>query len=293
MKKTYFLFLMILGIASVMSFQSINLPEIERYLPKSGHLLSSGGAAPGKTGATGEGNCTGCHSGTTQDGNTENILTVTNGASVVTEYVPGSSYTVSLTMLSNPSKKGFQATALTSAEAMAGNFTAGTNTSVNGTAKKYANHTSSSNTSAVSSWNWNWTAPATDEGDVTFFVASNKANNNGLPSEDVIYLSQHTLSAASTAGIKESKVLNPFSARYSSESNQLILNFESLTSCPTSINIVDMSGSSVYFMESGLSQIGENIEKVVLPSEIKSGLYVVHFFLNNQGMSSKVFIQRK
>jgi hypothetical protein len=292
MKNTYFVFSLAIGVACVMSFQSTNLIEIGKYLPKSGHLLNSGGAAAGKTGATGEGNCTSCHSGATQDGSNENILTVTNGASVVTEYVPGSSYTVSLTMLSNPSKKGFQATALTSAGVMAGNFTVGTNTSVNGTAKKYANHTSSSNTSAVSSWNWIWTAPATDEGDVTFFVASNKANNNGGTGGDVIYLSQHTLSAASTAGIKETKEMNPFSARYSSESNQLIVNFESLTSELTSINIVDMSGRSVYFMESGVSQIGENTEKLTLPTEIKSGVYVVHLFLNNRAMSSKVFIQR-
>ncbi|MFN5031899.1 MAG: choice-of-anchor V domain-containing protein [Flavobacteriia bacterium] len=292
MKNTYFFFSLAIGVACVMSFQSTNLIEIEQYLPKSGHLKNGGGAGPGKTGATGEGNCTSCHSGATQDGSNENILTVTNGASVVTEYVPGSSYTVSLTMLSNPSKKGFQATALTSAGVMAGNFTAGTNTSVNGSAKKYANHTSSSNTSAVSSWNWSWTAPATDEGDVTFFVASNKANNNGGTGGDVIYLSQHTLSAASTAGIKETKEMNPFSARYSSESNQLIVNFESLTSELTSINIVDMSGRSVYFMESGVSQIGENTEKLTLPTEIKSGVYVVHLFLNNRAMSSKVFIQR-
>ena len=93
-------------------------------------------------------------------------------------------------------------------------------------------------------------------------------------------------------GIKETKEMNPFSARYSSESNQLIVNFESLTSELTSINIVDMSGRSVYFMESGVSQIGENTEKLTLPTEIKSGAYVVHLFLNNRAMSSKVFIQR-
>ena len=35
---------------------------------------NGGGAAAGKTGAPGEQNCTGCHSGTAQDGSNENNL---------------------------------------------------------------------------------------------------------------------------------------------------------------------------------------------------------------------------
>ncbi|MFM7682216.1 MAG: choice-of-anchor V domain-containing protein, partial [Bacteroidota bacterium] len=141
--------------------------------------LNSGGVAAGKTGAPGEQNCTQCHSGNTQDGSNENVLTLLDGTTPVTTYSPGQQYTVTLSMSSNPVKKGFQATALTSANAMAGIFTGQSgNTSINGSSKKYANHTSTSNTSSSAPiWTWTWTAPASGTGDVKFYVATNKANN--------------------------------------------------------------------------------------------------------------------
>jgi hypothetical protein len=156
--------------------------------------INSGGAGTGRTGAPGEQDCTGCHAGTTQDGVNENILTLLNGPTPVTTYTPGQQYTVTLAMSSNPAKKGFQATALTSANLMAGTFTGQSgNTSINGMTKKYANHTLGSNTSTTAPlWTWTWTAPAAGTGNVTFYVATNKTNGNGATNGDLIYLSQHT-----------------------------------------------------------------------------------------------------
>ena len=79
---------------------------------------------------------------------------------------------------------------------MAGNFVAGANTqiktaTISGGQRKYATHKSSSNTSATQTWNWTWEAPATEQGAITFYVATNKANNNGNDNGDIIYLSQH------------------------------------------------------------------------------------------------------
>ncbi|MFM7667690.1 MAG: choice-of-anchor V domain-containing protein, partial [Bacteroidota bacterium] len=95
---------------------------------------NSGGAAAGRTGAPGEQNCTACHAGTAQDGANENVLTLLDGSTPVTTYSPGQQYTVALQMTSDPVKKGFQATALTSTTAMAGTFTGQSgNTNINGT----------------------------------------------------------------------------------------------------------------------------------------------------------------
>ena len=89
--------------------------------------LNGGGTVAGRSGAPGEQNCTACHSGTTQDGSTENVVVVLDANNnPVTSYVAGSTYTVTLGMSSNPAKKGFQATALkTSDNTMAGGFTMG------------------------------------------------------------------------------------------------------------------------------------------------------------------------
>ena len=91
--------------------------------------LNANGPSGGQSGAPGEQNCTSCHSGATQNGSAENLLILTNDIGMgMTQYTPGATYTVNLSMASNPSKKGFQVTALNGANAMAGNFIAGANT---------------------------------------------------------------------------------------------------------------------------------------------------------------------
>jgi len=271
------------------AFQNSRNETIERF-----HLKpqNGGGAASGKTGAPGEQNCTGCHSGTAQDGSNENNLTILDGSNPVTTYIPGQQYTISLAMNSNPVKKGFQATALSGANTMAGSFTAQAgNTSINGTTRKYANHTSTSNTSSAAPiWSWTWTAPATNVGDVTFYVASNKTNNNGSDNGDVIYLSQHTVSPQSSSSLQE---LNnsKFSIRFNSELNQVIANFSSLNASKISFNLTDLSGKSIYTSVLGFSLIGANQQLIKLPENLNSGVYIATVFVGNTPLSAKVFIQ--
>lgn len=256
--------------------------------------LNGGGSPAGRTGAPGEQNCTACHSGSTQSGTTENVFAVLDANNnPVTTYTVGESYTVTLAMASNPSKKGFQATALkTSDNTMAGSFTGTSgNTSVNGSAKKYANHTSQSNTSSTAIWSWTWVAPATNAGDVKFYVATNKANGNGQDSGDQIYLSQHTISAPSTAGIDENSFNPFFKASYNADINSLTLNFRSLKVNAINVNIVDLSGKSVFHKNLGISKVGDNSESITLPSNLPSGYYIVNMFLNNTPMSAKIFVK--
>lgn len=291
MKRIYILPIAALAIVGTFSFKKSEISKIEKFISVNGHNVYAGGAPAGKTGAPGEANCTGCHSGTAQNGSSENILTVLSGSTPVTSYTPGSTYTVALVMASNPAKKGFQATALGSSNTMAGTFVASTNTSINGTTKKYANHKSTSNTSATTAWGWTWTAPATDMGDVTFYVATNIANNNNNDTGDAIYLSQHVLT--STAGlVEETQEDANFSAGYSSSNNMLIMNFTTFSAGEMSINLVDMNGKSVFNYNLGNAIIGENKEKIVLPADIRNGIYIVNFFVNNQAMSSKIMIQK-
>ncbi|MBM3186332.1 MAG: T9SS type A sorting domain-containing protein [Bacteroidetes bacterium] len=253
--------------------------------------VNSGGAAAGKTGAPGEQNCTQCHSGTAQDGANENVLTLLDGSTPVTTYSPGQQYTVALVMSSNPAKKGFQATALTSANAMAGTFTAQAgNTSVNGNTKKYANHTSTSNTSTTLSWNWTWTAPASGTGDVTFYVATNKTNNNGTTSGDAIYLSQHLFSEESSAGVENITFNNNVVIGVNNESDKVMISYDLNQMTKTSINILDLNGKSIYNKNAMNGQIGNN-QFDVSTNDFKSGIYIVNFFIDNKPFSKKIVVK--
>lgn len=252
---------------------------------------NAGGSAAGKTGAPGEQNCTSCHAGAAQNGSNENIFTVLDGTNPVTTYVPGQQYTVTLAMASNPSKKGFQATALTSSNTMAGSFTgqAG-NTNINGTTKKYANHTSASNTSATAPvWTWTWTAPASGSGNVTFYVACNKANNNGNDNGDVIYLSQHVLTEESSSSVEEVSFDNKFSAWWNNQTNQFNISYSLNKNALIGINLTDATGKSIYNKSLIKGIVGAN--KIELPlSGLTSGMYIINLFIDNKSMSKKVII---
>jgi hypothetical protein len=272
----------------MVSLQHIESGSISsfHYKPQNG-----GGATAGRTGAPGEQNCTACHAGTAQNGANENVLTLLNGTTPVTQYTPGQEYTVTLAMSSNPSKKGFQSTALTSANAMAGTFTGQTgNTNINGTTKKYANHTSSSNTSTSAPvWSWTWTAPAAGSGDVTFYVATNKANNNGNDNGDVIYLSQHVFSEVSSAGLNENETGN-FNLYFDSKTNTIVTNFNSLSVNATSIKLYDMTGKEVFSSKLGMSEIGSNKMAIEMDKNLLEGTYIATMRIGNKVYSKKIRI---
>jgi hypothetical protein len=145
----------------------------------------STGPPAGHTDGPGEASCTDCHFGP-----------VTGGQFSITPpqtYVPGQSYQI-VVRHTNPDESrirwGFQLTALAGIT-MAGSFTS---TSQNtqtllGFGRQYIEHTqigTFAGTTGVATWTFNWTAPATDVGTVTFYSAGNQANGDGTSGGDRI-----------------------------------------------------------------------------------------------------------
>lgn len=298
MKKNYFF----IGLAAVsmgiFAFQNDAEMEESNSLISLAHraaIAQSSGGQSALTGAPGENNCTQCHTGSVLDGTSENQFAVVNAQfQPVTSYNPGDTYTVTVDMTSDPAKKGFSSTALDGTNTMAGAFTG---SAIGGTqdfsagGRDYVSHTSTSNTSASQLWAWTWTAPTTNVGDVTFYVATNAANDNGTTSGDMIYLSEHTL--GSIANIEEDVVeMTPFKAGYSPDANTVVMDFTSLTSGDMFFNLVDMTGKSVYTKSMSKALIGQNKHSVTLPSSIENGMYVVNMFVGNKAMSTQVLVQK-
>jgi hypothetical protein len=279
---------LILSTTVLFSFKK-NAVSFEKYNYSTAHLKNGAGSPEGKTGAPGESSCTSCHSGSAQSGAGENAFVLFNAsATPVTGYVPGQTYAVSVSMNSNPSKKGFQATALDINGNMAGTFTAGLNTAINGTTKKYANHKSTSNTAATTAWLWAWTAPSTNVGDVTFYLATNKANGNNNDNGDVIYLSQHII--GSTASVQEAQYNSNLVVGVNTESNQIQVNFDALSVENLFLNIVDASGKSIFTKDLGTTSVGNNKHSVQIPSNLKHGVYFVHLFIGNKAIDKKIML---
>ena len=163
-------------------------------------VVSSAGKS-GKTGAPGENNCTQCHAGVINS----------NGGSVsisgITDYQPGQTYSLSVTVTdASSSLFGFSAVALQASGDNGGSLTAGTDNhteilNIAGFPRNYVTHNLNGGASSGShTFNFTWTAPATDIGDITFYVTANAANGNGGTSGDHIYSTSLVVSPQSMGG---------------------------------------------------------------------------------------------
>jgi PKD repeat protein len=154
---------------------------------------TSGGPAA-STNAPGEGNCTGCHSGSlVTSGTAHNDFTL-SGNFYANGYLPDSTYTITVKQrYTGRSKFGFQMTCLDGNNRMAGSIAAVNNrtqrntANVQGGQRQYINH-SGNGTSGTDSitWQFEWTAPSSNLGKVTFYGVTNASNSNVNPSGDII-----------------------------------------------------------------------------------------------------------
>ena len=115
-------------------------------------------------------------------------------------YVPGQTYPITVTHANADQTRlrwGFELTVLDNAsDEKAGQLqnpdglTQVLNNAGPGSARQYIEHTAAGTFAGQhngASWTFNWTAPPTDVGPVTFYAAGNQANNDGNTSGDYIY----------------------------------------------------------------------------------------------------------
>ena len=164
-------------------------------IASSGNVFAfSSGPPDEKTGAPNENTCAqaGCHAG--------NDLNISGGSLMLTipeTYEPNEVYTIIVNLSrTGQSRWGFEMTALDADGARAGLFAAdaAANTQLSETnSKQYIKHTSigtAQGTIDEHSWEFQWTAPDTDIGPITFYAAGNASNGNFNPVDDYIYTTE-------------------------------------------------------------------------------------------------------
>jgi hypothetical protein len=159
---------------------------------------------------TGDGaNCTsfpGCHQSFALNGG-PGTLTIQVPAS----YEPGMTYAIMVDIaqvgpgLMRPSRWGFQLTVLDELLQKAGNLaTIDLNAQIAiFDPRQYVSHTTAGTADGQengNSWTFEWTAPDTDVGPVTFYAAGNAANGNNLSTGDYIYTTTASVVAVSEPG---------------------------------------------------------------------------------------------
>lgn len=180
-------------------------------------MTNNNGAPAGYTNAPSEPTCVSCHSGSlVTSGTNYNNVSLT-GNFTGSGYIPDSTYTITLSYThTGKTRFGYQLTCLDSDDDMAGSFAliSGNNKSslrtktYSGNLRRYVGQTSSGSAgSGSASWSFEWTAPSTNLGDVTFYTVVNSANKNNTTSGDIIIAREFTISPSTLLPVATASVL--------------------------------------------------------------------------------------
>lgn len=161
---------------------------------------NSAGSPGGKSGSQGDSNvtCTDCHTGTATPITGWITTNIPTGG-----YTPGTTYLITATGThAGVVKFGFELTAETSTGSKIGTLaiTEASRTKLCNQNKAVTHRSGgTAPTGNSNTWTMNWTAPATDVGQIRFYGAFNAANGNGNNSGDVIYTSTKFVNAVQPA----------------------------------------------------------------------------------------------
>ncbi len=255
------------------------------------------------TGAPGEGTCAtaGCHTGNPVITTGSFILLNTAGANNLTAgYTPGTTYNLTLNVSAfNSPKYGFQITALDANNNAAGDFNI---TNVNGTVRTtsgnriYVGHKTANSTAA---WSFQWIAPATDAGTVTFYIAGNGSNNNILETGDQIYTTTYTVSTSAgltqgNGGSTGIKVLNADDNGISIFPNpvkdRLFVSYNVAETENVTIDLYNLNGQLVQNLLNEKNSAGNYNETFNLNNNINKGLYIVRVNMGDNTFFKKVLV---
>ena len=115
------------------------------------------------------------------------------------------------------------------------------------------------------------------------------SNNNDMG--DMIYLSQHVFTeASSSAGVENITFNNNVVIGVDNECNKVTIAYELNQMAKMAINIVDLNGKSVSNKNAMNGQIGTN-HFDVSTNDFKSGVYIVNFFIDNKPFSKKIIVK--
>ena len=246
----------------------------------------------GRTGSPGELTCRdGCH----------NSFELNSGGGSVTlssanltnwQYVPGTTYQMSVTVaLSSSNKFGIGLEALSDQNVDAGTLvitdpssTQIKNHSIGGTIRRNVVHTSNGGLgSGTKTFNFDWVAPATDIGPVTFYFAGNATNSNNTMSGDRIYTGTQVVTPASTVSVAEIDALleglsvspNPFTDRF-------LLEYTAKEGGTPLLQVMDVTGRLLHSSPLASRGPGRHQETVEGLDHLPEGVLFLHLTVDGR-----------
>ena len=196
-----------------------------------------------------------------------------------TGYVPGQTYDVSVTVTAASSSKfGFEATAEDGTGTQVGTMigTSATTVLSSGVGSGHITHKSSSTSGSGSkTWTFQWQAPSSNVGDVTFYMAGNASNSNGATSGDEIFSDALTVTADIGVSIAEVEASDMKLLAYPNPTTDgLSLEFGLAEAGPVQVELFDISGKKVADLYQNSLPAGLQVVRVSLDGIPKSTYFV-------------------
>ncbi len=283
---------------SIVSLSTLSLFSFTKNIEAIGDFnrvdaLHAAGAIAGRTGAPGEFNCTQCHNDAAAISNSSVISLNFSGANE--KYIPGSTYTLTVDLPAATSpKNGFEIVALRNSDnANIGAFTItdaiNTQLKNGGLSRSYVTHTTTGN--SVTTWSFDWVAPTNPEGDITFYLAVNQSNNNGITSGDEIHLQELVIEEDASSSVIEQNLIVDIdnSLRIINEYNELKTSLEVEEPNQISMQLMTLNGKVVYFNSASLIK-GINYLEPIEVGQYAKGIYIISYHIDDHIISRKIML---
>jgi hypothetical protein len=237
------------------------------------YLRYPGGSPGGYTGSPGDGkDCTQCHGGTASP-----VIGWITSDVPDDGYMPGETYTITVTV-SGSGDKGFEVSPQDLEGNLIGSLIPGSGNKLVGGNTAVTQSSSSSANPKI--WQFQWVAPSSGVGDVTFYGAFTvnkpvtKTSTLTLQENTGVYISENT-------PISLKIFPNPVKDHMLMELHRDNATFES-------IRILNAAGAVVYYESINL-QAGKNIIHIQLP-DIRPGIYFYMLQSEGRELSGKILI---
>ncbi len=286
MKKTITLLTAAIVATAVMSFS----------------IMDSSGKK-GKTNAPGETTCNdgGCHSGNALN-SAGGSITITAPTLTNWEYTPGQVYVINVIVAkTGVSKFGFDFEALTSAGANGGTITVTNSTqtqtqniTISGNSRTNIIHKTNggTGTAGTHTFTFNWTAPSTNIGNVTFYAAGNATNSNGSTSGDFIYTTSRVITPDSSTSIADNDNSNIHLSVYPNPvAESTTVSYQLTENATVSARLISLSGQVVTTFFKETQTAGVQNKQLTIDPTIAKGVYLIAIDVNQNHNYKRIVIK--
>ena len=255
--------------------------------------MSDNGKA-GYTGSYGELYCTDCHSTYALGAGGGSVALTSTNMSAWT-YDPGVTYHMVATVSrTGNSLFGICVEALTTANVNAGTLVI-TNTAktsiktktVSGVSRRSVVHTLNAGQGTNSyAFTFDWTAPASNIGDVSFFFTGVAANSNGNENGDYVYYGSQVVGYNVNNSISELTSVKEISVYPMPVQDHFTMNYELKNTGSVSINLYNIQGAIVSNLSHKVMSPGNYSDNFYLPEQLSAGTYILSVE-SESGITSK------